>query len=287
VGAPVEIFGGTNSAAVQFRPAAEGETILSVRVPAGLSAPAESASVTAAVKRPGLGVSRALVVGRNLQVSGVLTLGEAAPENGLAVTLTSGDPGQLLLSASPTEMGKNSIILQLRAGESSARYYLQAIGGSGTVEYAAEAPGFRSASATMTLAPSGIVITLGVNGPPDEAELFKKNVPERIFHFTADLARPVPTLLAIWTVQLHPVTHRSADITVQPVRAGMSVAIPLNNSDPAVGLVDSVITIPAGADHATTEFKPTAIGSTKISVITPKDFTESANSTAVIAIVRK
>jgi hypothetical protein len=92
--------------------------------------------------------------------------------------------------------------------------------------------------------------------------------------------------LLVWTVQLDPATLRSDDVTVQPLRAGMSLTVGLNSSDPAVGTIDSPVTIAAGAEHGTTTFTPVGRGSTKISVVTPEGFTTSSNSTAVSAVVR-
>jgi len=282
----LEIPGGTNFAVTQFQPAGEGETILSIRVPPGFSAPAEFAAVRAVVKTPGLVMSDQVAIGRNLQLRGVLSLGAAAPFGGLHVTLSSDDPNRLLLSASPTEIGSKSISVTVPANGAWSPFYLQALESSGSVTYKATAPGYRSGTSTVILTPSGVVLTPIFQGPPDEAQVVRKEPTDGTYRFSMTLSKALPMNLVAWTVQLDPVTHRSADITVQPLRGGLSLRIPLTNSNPGVGKVVPEVTIVGGAEHSATPFSPLSVGSTEISVTTPKDFTVSANSTKVIAIVQ-
>ena len=137
----LEIVGGTNMAATMFRPAGEGDSTLSLRTRGNpvspFIVPAEFTEVVAKVQRPGLAVSDGLAIGKNLQLGGVLSLGQPAPEGGLEVTLVSDDPEKLLISDSLTTVGKKSITLKLAAGKFSERYSLQALGGAGTVTYTA------------------------------------------------------------------------------------------------------------------------------------------------------
>ena len=76
--------------------------------------------------------------------------------------------------------------------------------------------------------------------------------------------------LIAWTAMLVPLTHRSADITVQPLRPGMSLTVPLVNSNPAVGKIASEIKIPGGSNHGTADFIPLSLGTTEISVVTDR-----------------
>jgi hypothetical protein len=289
---PLEMAGGTSTAATLLRPAGEGETSLSVRarlknnLASGLSVPAEFATVLAQVQKPGMSVSEDLVIGKNLQVAGVLALAEPAPASGLDVTLVSDDPSRLVLSDSPTTIGTKSVTLKFLPGKTFERYSLQALGDSGTVTYTATAPGFRSRTATVELTPSGAVITLASQGPPDEANLRRKQPVETPpFSFATDLSQPRPTRLVVWTLQLHPVTLQGADVTAQALRPGLSLTVPLANSNPAVGTIPSSITIQGGSGHGIGEFTPLSVGSTEISVMTPQGFSPSANSTKLIAIV--
>lgn len=281
----LEIPGGTNFAVAQFQPATVGEADLSVNVPPGFSVPAEFAAVTAMVKIPGLGLSDELAVGENLEVRGILGLGAASPVEGVRVTLSSDDPTRLLLSDSATGTGSKSITILIPANESWRPYYVQALGSSGTVTYKATALGFQNRTATVFLAPSGIVLTPIFQGPPDEAQVLRKEPSDGTYQFSTALSKGTPMNLVAWTAQLDPKTHRAADITVQPLRGGLSLTIPLRNSNPAVGKINSEITIPGGSESSVTPFTPVGVGSTEISVTTPQGFTGAANSTKVIATV--
>jgi hypothetical protein len=283
---PLEIRGGMSSAVTLFRPVGEGETTLSIGVPSGFSALAKFSAISASVRRPGLAISDQLVIGENLQVGGVLSLGKAAPLQGVNVTLVSDDSSQLLLSTSANEIGSKAITLEIPAYGTYARYYLQALGKSGTITYTATAPEYRSRTAIVSLAPSGIVITPASQGAPDEAQVLRDEPPESTYTLMVNLSKRAPVSVIAWTVQLDPVTHRSADITVQPLRHGLSLTVPLANSNPAVGTILSEVTIVGGSDHSVAEFRPITAGETEISVTTPKDFTPSANSTTVRAVVR-
>ena len=286
--AHLTISGGSNFVSGQFQPVAEGETTLLVKVPSGFHAPLEMAAVTAIVKMPALVVTDEQPVGQNLEVRGLIALGAAAPAGGVKVTLTSEDPSRLILSASESAAGSKSIIIVIPEGKPNGFYYMQALGNSGSVRYSASAPGYRSGSSTVYLTPSGVVLTPIFQGPPDEAQVLRKEPSDGNYSFSITLANKIATPdLVVWTAQLDPKTHRSADITVQPLRGGISLTIPLVNSNPAVGQVASQIKIVGGLDHFATPFKPLLPGRTEISVTTPKDFTESANSTKVTAIVNK
>ena len=284
----LSIAGGYGGASTQFQPLAMGESTFSLSAPPGFSTPAEFATVTAMVVKPGLGITDQVAIGENLQIAGVLGLGQAPPPGGVKVTLTSDDPDKLLLSATATDQGAKSITITIPEGNVNSPYYLQALGKTGTATYTATASEYRNRTATITLAPSGVVITPRPYGPPDEAELLRKDAAATPRGFVLNLSKPSTMPLVVWTVQLDPETLRSADITVQPLRAGLSLPITLTTSNPAVGALEStVVTISGGSDSAGTQFKPLSQGSTTLSVVTPKGFTTSANSTSVPAIVRE
>lgn len=283
----IEMPAGGSAVRVFFEGAAEGETVLAPEVPEHFVASKKYASVTALVKKPGMSVSDQLLIGQNLQVGGVVAIGVMAPPQGLKVTLTSEDPSKLLISASDKELGQKSAEVEVPAGTTVARYYLQALGSSGTVSYTATASGFRGRTAVVGLTPSGVVITPIYQGPPDEAQVLRKEPPDGIHKFYIDLSKSEKVNLVAWTAQLDPVTHHSADITIQALRPGMSINIQLANTHPEIGHVPAKVKIEPGSDHAIAEFEPVSIGTTEISVLTPQGFTESANSTTVRGYVRK
>jgi len=277
----------SSSAVTEFLATDRGETLLAAGPPPGFTKPAQFAAVKAVVQFPGLAVSDHLRIGRDLQVAGVLSLGAAAPGAGVAVTLESADPQRLLLSNSATIPGSGSITVMIAKGGASSTYYLQALAGDGAVTYTAKAKGFRTRTAEVSLTPAGVVLTPAYQGPPDEAQVLRPSagVGDGNHTVVADLKSNNKAPLMAWTVQLDPVTHRGADITVQPLRAGKALMIALTNSHPNVGRVPTPLKIAGGSEHSKAEFEALSTGSTVISVETPAGFTMSANSTSVTAVV--
>jgi hypothetical protein len=285
VTSPLEIAGGSFNATTQFQPANAGSTILAVDVPPGFSIPAQYTTVTADVNLPGIAVTDPMPLGENLQVGGVFLLGEPAPPGGLPVTLTSNSPSQLLVSASATETGSKTITVTVPEGGKSGSYFLQGLANTGTVTYYASAPGYRGREGIITLTPSGVFI-IGPLGPPDEAEALRPEAPVGPHGFFASLSAGKHVSVVVCTAFLEPKKHRGADITLQPLRAGLSLTVELKNSNPAVGTMGSSATITGGSGVDGTEFVPLSVGETVLSVITPKGFTTPSNATSLEVIVK-
>ena len=284
--ARVSIPGGSPNAIAEFKPGKPGRTSITTSIPPGFSRPpAKYPAVVANVALPGLAVTDQLLIGQNLQVGGNVGLGEAAGTGGVQVTITSDDPTQLLISRSATEVGAKSIMVTVPASAVSATYVLQALGKAGTATYTATARGYSSRTGKIGLAPSGVVIAPSPYGPPDEAELFRKSG-EGARGFIAHLARNTEMPLSVWTAQLDPITLRSADITVQPLRAGISITVNVESSNPAAGKVTSPVIIQGGTEIGHAQFTALSKGTTLITAITPSNFTKSTNSTTVEAIVK-
>ena len=283
----VSIPGGSPNAISEFTPAKPGRTSITTSIPPGFSRPpTKYAAVVANVALPGLAITDQLMIGQNLQVGGNVGLGEAAGKGGVEVTITSDDPTQLLISRSGTEVGQKSIIVKVPAGAVSASYMLQALGKAGTATYTATARGYSNRTGKIGLAPSGVVIAPSPYGPPDEAELFRKSG-EGARGFVSRLGKNAKVPLSVWTAQLDPITLRSADITVQPLRAGMSITINVESSNPAAGKVKSPVVIKGGSEIGHSEFVALTKGTTLITAITPAGFTKSTNSTTVEAIIKE
>jgi hypothetical protein len=281
----ITLPGGSASSTIEFHPLAPGQTVLALSIPHGFAVPSQFSQVAATVVLPGMAISDDMAIGYNLQTGGALSLGEPAPAGGVTVTLTSSNPDKMLLSKSRSEPGSDRIHLSIPAGGVNASYFLQSLAGSGTVTYSAEASGFRSRTATVALTPSGLVIG-GPQGPPDEAELLVKEIAEGPHGFVASLEAG-PTVVTAYTVQLDPVTHRGADLTVQPVRPGAAIQAVLRNSNPLVGTVKAMaMTITGDSSSAVTHFAPSNAGSTTISIETPSGYTKAANSTSLTVTVK-
>jgi hypothetical protein len=124
-------------------------------------------------------------------------------------------------------------------------------------------------------------------GPPDEAELFRKEAADEVHGFQVNLSNRKSVSLGVYMLQLHPISHRGADITVQALRPGVSVTVQLESSNPAVGSIFSPVTITGGSSATSAEFVPRSEGETVISVVTPPGLTPSNNATSQKAIVKE
>jgi hypothetical protein len=277
------IAAGSFSATTQFQSRGVGEATLSVDAAPGFKLPAQFTSVKATVSAPQLTVTEQVVIGANLEIPGAVLLGAEAPEGGTTVTLTSSDPSRLLLSASATVPGSKAIKVSVQAGATNGQFYLQALADSGTVTYTADGPGYGSHTGTIGLAPSGVL--LAAQGPPDEAEVLHPEYTLRAHKLAASVAGGT-TPIRVYTAYLNSKTHRGADITVQRLRAGMSLTVSLKNSNPAVGTAPDTVTIEGGSEQSITQFTPLAAGSTELSAVTPTGFTTSSNSMTLTAVVK-
>ncbi len=268
------ITGGSSSAVTYLQPGTPGDTTLSTIAPAGFSTPIKFTALTAKVVTPGLALADEIYVGQNLQSGGNLSLGEAAPPGGLEVTIISEDPSKVLLSQSLDQVGTATLKIKVPEGGTGAKYYLQGLV-LGTVKYHANAPGYKDRTATITVVPAGVVITgplsiTRAGGSPG---------------FVASIASGKPTDIVLFTAYLDPVSHRSADVTVQPLRAGVDLNLNMTSSDPEVGTIVTPVVLKAGTDTVNTVFKPLKPGRTTVSVVTPPGYTSSANATTLKVIV--
>ncbi len=284
--AQLNIPGGFGSAVTVFQPLAAGEITLTASVPPGFSHSAKFGAIKVIIATPGIGLTHDVFIGRNLQIAGAVSMGKLAEKGGVQVTLTSNQPDKLLLSASEHEKGSSTITVTIPENAFTARYFLQALDDSGTVTYTGSAPGYQSRTATVGLAPSGVVIVGPLTLP--EGQLFRspKQGGARQQGFLSKVSG-TPTRLFIDTVQLDPVSHRAADITIQELRGGMDLEVDLKNSNPEAGSIDSRVTIHGGSDHAVTQFVPKSEGSVELSVVTPAGFIQSSNDALLKVTVSK
>jgi hypothetical protein len=283
------LAGGATSAATFFKPAAVGTATLTPHPPPGFSTPAELTTVTATVGKPGMAVGDDFILGKDLQAPQLLCLGEAPGPEGVKVTLTSSDGRKLLLSTRADQVGSASITLDIPAGQLTARYYLQSLSDTGNVTWTATAPDFRSRTGRVELTRSGVIVAYSRYGAPDEAAVLQGTGASEDRRFYASLAdaKEHPVHVVVWSVYLHPANGLAADITVQELRAGVSVTVDLTSSHPEVGTVESPVTIPSGAVIMPSRFTPVSLGETVISVSTPSGFSTPKNATKVPAVVMK
>lgn len=282
-----KLLGGESSADSEFRPASVGKTVVTLKPSEGFALPARHGSLSATVELPGIGITGDLHLGKDLELGGVVLLGEPAPAEGLDVTLTSDEPQKMILSADKDQPGAKAITLHIKAGESKMPYFVQGLADSGIVNYTATAHGYRTRTAPIGLTPSGVMVVFSAYEAPDEAEYLRASLVRDPRPFTTSLSDKKPVHLSVWTVFLDPNTHRGADMTAQRLRAGVKAKVELENSNPAVAEVASSLVLDGASDHVFTQFKPLSTGQTTISVRTPSGFTTPSNATSVTATIKE
>jgi F0F1-type ATP synthase membrane subunit c/vacuolar-type H+-ATPase subunit K len=218
---------------------------------------------------PSLVASNA-TIGRNLELGSSIAFHPAAPAGGVSVTITSNNPSQLLLSASPNGPGSASIVLKVRESLTlSPEFYIYALASSGSATYTATAPGFSPGSGTVTMAPSGFMMTA-------------KSRTGASMLMTTTKAKS--TTVTIGSVMLDSSLNY---VGQQSVAGGRKVEVKLNSSNPGVGrITESPVTIEAGYNTATTQFQPVAPGTTTLALVMPDGFTTPIQGTTMNATVR-
>ncbi|MGA2598175.1 MAG: hypothetical protein ABSH09_14420 [Bryobacteraceae bacterium] len=268
----LELRPGTSTVTTLFKPTALGETTLALNGPANFSVPAKFASLVATVALPTFAIPNGIMIGKDLEAGAAVGLGQAAPPEGVEVTLASADPSKLLIARSGLEKGSGSLVVKVPAGAFGVSIFLQALDNSGKVSYTASAPGYQARSADVLLEQSGFVIA----GPLSFPHSGFKREPG----FYTSLAGHMKTAITVYSAYLDPETHRTADVTVQPLRAGISVTTTITNSMPEIGsMSETKIVVEGATDAGKSEFTPLSAGQTILSLVTPDGFSTSANST--------
>jgi hypothetical protein len=272
----VTFNGGDSSNTTIFTAANTGSTsqasaTLTAGVPAGFSLPAANAnSVTAFITGAGI-LPCNTTVGKSLEAVCQITLNGTA-SNLLNVTVTSNNPTKLLLSNTPDGAGQTQITVTVATGHSlSAPFYVFGLDSTGTPTYTATATGFGTTTGTVTLAPSGFIIS----------------GPNLGFDFTTNTASPVT--IAVYSALLTPTGDFSAG---QNVAGGLSFNVNMTATDiaPAAGvgsLNPSQVTIAGGVGSAFSTFQPLSVGSTTLAVVQPSGFTVPNQYSSVKATVNQ
>lgn len=200
-----------------------------------------------------------LTVGAGLEVIANITLDEPAPLDGLEITLMSSDPAHLKFSRTPEGAGQAELTLKVRGGyRGSPDFYAQGFGEPGKVTYAVAGAGLTSASGTVTIANSAIVLARSGMG----------------LQSLLTTTGAAPTELTVYTSLLDDAMHY---LQPQPVAGGQSITAKLASSDPKVGiLTPETVTIPGGSASATVKFRPLSTGQAYISIEGPQYFCKPA-----------
>jgi hypothetical protein len=135
---------------VGFHPILAGSTTVSATAPGVLVISAASRGVV--ISQPAITLNGfSYPVGAGLQLNASGNLG-ASNHGGVTVTLTSSNPGVLLLSPDATTAGTGSITINMANGSTFFGYYVQGVEGqTGTVNITATASGFTNGTTTETV----------------------------------------------------------------------------------------------------------------------------------------
>ena len=265
---PVVFNGGDNFKDTAFDPLSAGTAQISVGVPAGFSTPlASQRQITATVTAPAISIGNQ-IIGKDLQVQPSLSLGAAAPAGGLVVTLTSSDPGKVLLSTSATAVGSTSVTVTVVAGQSSNNtFFIQSLSDTGSATVTASATGYATSVSTMTMATSG----------------FYNSSPGGNFTTTTFSTN---TLLRVASARLNATGAVQAG---QDLRGGLTVSVPVTVVDVTGTNVGSITVSPVvfngGDNFKDTAFDPLSAGTAQISVGVPAGFARrcvAATDTATV-----
>ena len=202
-------------------------------------------------------------VGQNLETSITISVSPVAPVGGLSLKVTSSDPSKLLVAGRQIDLGTQQTTFVIPGGESTiSGIYLQGLVSSGTVTITASAPGYQSGMATITLTPSGFLMT-----GPGGATL------------TTNVGAAKSTL-TLTSARLDSSFNFAEN---QPVRGGFSTSVDVTNTNPSAGAVATPVSFAGGDAIATTLFTPGSIGSTTLTAVAPVGFSTplSGNSVAV------
>jgi hypothetical protein len=195
-------------------------------------------------------------VGQNLETQVAITLPAPAGTGGVNVTVTSSDPGNVLVAARSVDSGAASITVPVAEGLNSFIVFVLGLGSSGTVSITASAPaaGFGSGTGTITLTPSGFMLS-GPNGI---------GVP------SFSTSQGVSTTLTVTAARLDS-SFNFAE--AQPLRIGASASVTITSSNPGVGAVaTSPVNFNGGDTTATTQFNALSSGATTLTAGTPSGF---------------
>ncbi|MEP7326130.1 MAG: hypothetical protein ABI836_09300, partial [Gemmatimonadota bacterium] len=140
---------------VALHPILAGSTTISATIPGYLPIATSIRAVT--ISQPGITLNGfSYPVGSGLQLNAAGSLG-ASNHGGVTVTVTSSNPGVLLLAPDATTPGTGSITINVANGSTFFGYYVQGVEGqTGTVNLTATASGFTNGTTTEMVVPPSL-----------------------------------------------------------------------------------------------------------------------------------
>jgi hypothetical protein len=229
------------------------------------TAPADAQGVACPVaitiELPEIDVSGDLHVGEDLQTNVTVALA-VAPLEPVDVTVTIASTSVALVSDDAASPGTGTVTFEDVSGTGTRTVVLQGVA-LGTTKLRASAPGYATKKVNATVDPSGFVID-GVN--------IDVAVTAANQDVTVESARLVADTLAF--------------AAVQPLRAGLTVDVPVVSSNATVGVIaNSPLTFDGTVSTLIAQFDPLAAGTTTISVDAPAGFDVPSDHDQITATV--
>ncbi len=265
------VLSAQNTATVDFKPLAPGDTDVTVVQPPGWIAPPAASKISFHVTQPGFG-STNLVMGKDtyLEVAAALLGYVAGPQTNVPVTITSSDPSRVLVSSSADSPTGSSVIKTLIAGKNTTdAFSIHALDNRGLVSLKVSAPGY--ADGIITVALSDTYFSFG-NYPSSPVRAVIQNGPQSVgIVFQASTANL-------------PAGYSYQNYTLG-IRPGVTIALNVRTSDAGVVAVDNpqVILI-AGRTNVTAIYRPVSPGSASLTLEVPSEYLPGANASIAINV---
>lgn len=240
-----------------FDPLAAGTTTISIVPPAGFDTPANFRQIPTTVTAPNINTQATVRVGEDLQQSATASLA-VAPPNPVDMTLTVASTAVAVISSSATVLGNGALTFPAVANVSAQAFFVQAVGTAGqSTTVTISAPGYNSATMTVTVDPSGFVnITQGA-----------------AFTTTANAAN---STLTVTPARLDPVSRNfAAQEPLRPAGLGLTlpIAVTVTSSNTAAGVITvSPLNFNTNVNNVLTAFDPLAQGTSTVTYQTPAGF---------------
>jgi hypothetical protein len=219
-----------------------------------------SASVNVSVTAPQLGAFNDgpnSSVGQFLEATGTVSV-PVASATSMQVSLQSNSS---LLLLSPDNINwASGITVTVAANSTTANYYIQSLGSSGQASYTASTNNFEPATDTISMVPSGIVITGSTSASVSQG----------------------PQQYTISTAQLDS-SHNP--VAVQNLAEG-PLTVSLGNTNPATGTFAASVALQPGTSSSSVTFTPVMPGSTTLSLTEPTGWTMPSSVTSVAVTIK-
>lgn len=244
-------------------PALAGTSSITVNQPAGHTANTTYTTSVVNVSAPTISISCQTFIGFNLQAQCSFNTSQSLP-SALTANLSSNN-ANLLISASRTAVGAQTITPSLNSGSSFFTFFVQALASSGAATITVSIPGYTSGTFNVTLSNSGFYTWPGAtinNG---------QNA----------------------TVQVYSAVLRDGPnfgvITEQEIRGGTSVTLNMASSNPGIHSALSTVTFsttPVSTTGTSRSFNVTGVapGTASISVVQPAGNQQTSTYSYILTV---